>query len=357
VRLEPSADETAQFPNNPWSELFEAEGPLLVKLRDGTSFQFGSRLLTPTNVMIIGFNDSDADISAAVGCPQSIDAVFKASTDADTENRAETEVKIEIVTDDGRMKLSTSTVPPVTPEFWGITKKQIREFYNKYRLHPDWMSMNARDMVKEIINRDFSKTSVALSFNHKEPIPIEHLFSHCWDENINEFLLDVLSSPVEEDVGVFICFFSLYQGSEDEIDLQVTQGSGNILDGCFAKVLNAVKDHKGSMTVVPNEVLKETGSGLYSRLWCSWEVYNAYAFEIPIQVWPPYKCNPQYLFGSGGITTFTSQSGHCGPPDENGVYPINKDEILISNAVMSDCGWEQIDQILISVSQEHLERK
>eukprot|EP00931_Biecheleriopsis_adriatica_P053242 TRINITY_DN31134_c0_g1_i1.p1 TRINITY_DN31134_c0_g1~~TRINITY_DN31134_c0_g1_i1.p1 ORF type:complete len:362 (+),score=39.82 TRINITY_DN31134_c0_g1_i1:92-1087(+) len=243
------------------------------------------------------------------------------------------------ITADGKQITEKGTI--VRPSHWGIRKSQIRGFLQWCRRHSSWTdAMSVRDMVKDILAPEYQKRhlSVAVNFNRVERLSIMHLISHSWDENTLEFLQDVLSSCVGESAGLFICFFSVYQGTVKEINVQVTGGSNDIREGCFATVLSHVKRDGGKMIVVPNDTLKENGQGLYSRLWCSWELYNANTTEIPLEFHPPQKVTEAHLLGATSIENFSTRKGHCGPPADWD----NVDEAQIISAVGD--AWEAMDR-------------
>jgi hypothetical protein len=244
-------------------------------------------------------------------------------------------------------KQLTSSGFGVPPTHWGINKPQIRKFLEWCRQHPAWRdAMTAREMVEQIMKPEYNRRglSVALGYNEQKPLPIKHLVSHSWDENVLQFLTDVLTINCADDEALFICFLSVYQGDVEEIDAQVTQGSKDISQGCFSRILHYVALQDGSQFVVPNETLKDNGQGLYSRLWCAWEIYNCIICGVPLHFHPPSKRTEPYLFGSIDIARFSAADGHCGPPSQWG----GKDEIAIKAAIQSGAvgGWARVDKVL-----------
>jgi hypothetical protein len=201
-----------------------------------------------------------------------------------------------------------------------------------------------------------SGRSVALEYNDEGPLAIDCLISHSLDENVKEFIEDLLSTPLSDTTVLFICFFCVYQGTHEEIDLQVCQGTDDIHNGCFARILRHVSvKAEPKMYVIPNEALAHNGQGLYSRLYCTWEVYNSCLWGIDIIFWPDKKATDKHLFGKQDPTAFTAENGHCGPPDKNGQWTEpNKDELAIRKAVEAGAGhetsrlasWQQINQKL-----------
>jgi len=147
-----------------------------------------------------------------------------------------------------------------------------------------------------------------------------------------------------------ICFLSQYQGTPEEIDLQVKQGSNSIESGVFATILRSVKAHGGRMHIVPCEELMSRG-GLYSRLWCAWEVFNA--IELGLRIFfdddnarahwymdvtygdQVMKEVERKLFGDADF--FDARSARCGNPND---ATIGADEMKIREAVhASATGW------------------
>jgi hypothetical protein len=138
-------------------------------------------------------------------------------------------------------KQFTSSGKPVPPTHWGITKQQVRHFYEEFKQVVGWHRMTAREMVQKYLRPKYNNgRSVALQYNDSEPLPIECVVSHSWDENAKEFLEDLLRAPLPETRVLFICFLCVYQGTDNDIDLQVTQGSDDVNSGCFAKILRHV---------------------------------------------------------------------------------------------------------------------
>lgn len=206
--------------------------------------------------------------------------------------------------------------------------------------------MTAREMVADVMRPVYTLRgrSVALDYNQSRPLSIKRLVSHSWDENVLEFLMDVLSIDCPDADPLFICFLSVYQGTDEEIDVQVTQGSHDISQGCFSQILAHVALEDGSQYVVPNENLSINGQGLYSRLWCAWEVYNCIICGISLHFHPESKRTERHLFGSTGMQSFTAAVGHCGPPSEWG----GKDELAIQAAIVHGThgGWSAVDKVL-----------
>ncbi|CAJ1459235.1 unnamed protein product [Effrenium voratum] len=75
---------------------------------------------------------------------------------------------------------------------------------------------------------------------------------------------------------------------------------------------------------VPNEQLRANGQGLYSRLWCIWEIKVAADEGLPIKIVHERRTE-EHLLGK----STSSRSARCGNPSE----PMNKDEKLIRDAI------------------------
>eukprot|EP00812_Abedinium_dasypus_P011919 NODE_545_length_1486_cov_445.815514.p1 GENE.NODE_545_length_1486_cov_445.815514~~NODE_545_length_1486_cov_445.815514.p1 ORF type:complete len:428 (-),score=147.61 NODE_545_length_1486_cov_445.815514:186-1349(-) len=172
------------------------------------------------------------------------------------------------------------------------------------------------------------------------------MVSHCWDEAMDVFLLDVLSMTHNvQRGGMFICFLSVYQGTFDEVNLQVTQGSTNASAGCFAQVLHTVSHNHGYMLVVSNAAVRGGGGGLYSRLWCVWEVYCAVRDGVPLVLHPRTRTE-EYLYGERGHEQFDPEKARCGKP---GSKPT-ADEISIRHTIGTTSEWAQIKNEIMNAS-------
>ena len=159
----------------------------------------------------------------------------------------------------------------------------------------------------------------ALMLNQHAPQQVTLMISHAWVENTREFFEDVLASTWDTEVA-FICFLSNFQGTPAQIDAQL---GNNILKSPFTEVIKSRACQR--MLVVPNEALRQSGRGLYSRLWCIWEIKVAADAGIPIQI-VHRKSDEEYLLGN---STVSSKNARCGDPD----LPMNKDEQLIRSAI------------------------
>merc|ERR1711943_39079 len=86
------------------------------------------------------------------------------------------------------------------------------------------------------------------------------------------------------------------------------------------------------MLVVPNEELRENGHGLYSRLWCVFEMCSATQLGLPIYF--TNRSEPEYFYGAHPSRS-SSKYARCGDPSQ----PPNTDELLIKAAIESYPPW------------------
>lgn len=252
----------------------------------------------------------------------------------------------------------------VPPALWGITLPEVKDFREWVRGHPVFKKakqagkrMSVREMVDTVLKASgpldngypetfATSTRRSVALNKNSPRPIRWLVSHCWEEDFEQFFEDLISllgdkMKVSNDEGIFVCFLCMFQGDDEDIEMQVTQGSENIFKGCFAEILQSVKAAKGALCVVPNENLRAKGQGIYSRLWCGWEAAQAKKNRVHILLHPD-RNKPDYLFDGGDMTMSLCQ-GSCGPPGSEN--KIDKDNAKrIRSAI--DHNWEAIDQTL-----------
>eukprot|EP00812_Abedinium_dasypus_P014932 NODE_84_length_2185_cov_250.991080.p1 GENE.NODE_84_length_2185_cov_250.991080~~NODE_84_length_2185_cov_250.991080.p1 ORF type:complete len:675 (+),score=255.98 NODE_84_length_2185_cov_250.991080:3-2027(+) len=248
--------------------------------------------------------------------------------DPDDETKDTSDPKI---TAKGQQKTTHGAV--VSPGKWAITAEQLLDLRETHRaLFQEGAGMNARDFVEQCVKKSHvDGRGVALTYNDDEPKTVNVMVSHCWDEAMDVFLLDVLSMTHGiENAGMFICFLSVYQGTYEEVNLQVTQGSTNASEGCFAEVLRTVKENRGNMLVVSNAAVCSTG-GLYSRLWCVWEVYCAVRDDVPLVIHPRTRTE-QHLYGGQGEKNFNPKKARCGKPGSK----QTADEISIRRTIGGD---------------------
>eukprot|EP00812_Abedinium_dasypus_P009020 NODE_273_length_1718_cov_356.992784.p1 GENE.NODE_273_length_1718_cov_356.992784~~NODE_273_length_1718_cov_356.992784.p1 ORF type:complete len:520 (-),score=71.27 NODE_273_length_1718_cov_356.992784:141-1700(-) len=214
-------------------------------------------------------------------------------------------------------KQLTESGEPIEPGRWGITPRQVQHLEARFRTRDD-PNMCAGTggtpprlgFVAACIEPNFNLA--VLTYNDLDPKPVKLMISRCWSEPVGTFFRDVLITTIDTpDVGMFICFLSLYQGTEKELNAQVGQNGTTMEDGSFWQVLESVKSHGGRMIVVSNQNELESGRGLYSRLWCTWEVWCAVQQVVPIFV-HPFTGTETHLFGSRGTRGFTAQKGRCG---------------------------------------------
>mmetsp|Transcript_64320 Transcript_64320/g.139715 ORF Transcript_64320/g.139715 Transcript_64320/m.139715 type:complete len:695 (-) Transcript_64320:110-2194(-) len=211
----------------------------------------------------------------------------------------------------------------VPARFWGISRHQVKILFEAAQRDPRWRwDMTVREFVDEFIKPSTAGTGrgVSLRLNESCPLQVTLMVSHAWVENAGEFFEDFLKNTDDHEIA-FICFLANYQGTLDEVNDQL----GNDLNRSpFTQVLKS--DLCERMLVVPNETLRASGEGLYSRLWCDWEMKVAADAGIPIDI--PTKNSWEHLLGH---KTGSSRQARCG---EVGL-PINRDEQLIRKAVQS----------------------
>ncbi|CAE7847865.1 luxQ, partial [Symbiodinium microadriaticum] len=210
----------------------------------------------------------------------------------------------------------------VTAKYWGIRQKQIEELYKSSRLESGWSDdADVHHFVETVVKPATAGTEMgyALMLNQHAPQQVTLMISHAWVENAREFFEDVLASTWDTEVA-FICFLSNFQGTPEQIDAQL---GNDILKSPFTEVIRSPACQR--MLVVPNEALRQNGRGLYSRLWCIWEIKVAADAGLPIQI-VDRKSEEEYLLGN---STVSSKNARCGDPD----LPMNKDEQLIRSAI------------------------
>eukprot|EP00812_Abedinium_dasypus_P008609 NODE_235_length_1770_cov_349.400583.p1 GENE.NODE_235_length_1770_cov_349.400583~~NODE_235_length_1770_cov_349.400583.p1 ORF type:complete len:533 (-),score=189.69 NODE_235_length_1770_cov_349.400583:155-1690(-) len=254
-------------------------------------------------------------------------------------------------------KQVTTCGKAVGPGEWAITAKQLFHLRETHKsLFQREKGMNAREFVEGWIKKShLDGRGVALTYNDDKPQEVAVMVSHCWDEAIDLFLLDVLTVTHNlASGGMFICFLSLYQGSSDEVNLQVTQGSTSASKGCFAEVLHTVKHNHGYMLVVSNAAVRD-GAGLYSRLWCVWEVYCAVRDNVPIVVHPRTRTE-KHLYGEQGENEFDPEKARCGAPGSE----RTADEICIRRTIgrSATCwccfptlGWARVKSVITNATR------
>ncbi|CAE8603258.1 unnamed protein product, partial [Polarella glacialis] len=210
----------------------------------------------------------------------------------------------------------------VTAKFWGISRHQIAELYKTCRRDDRWCDT---DSVSQFVPKfvapvtDGTQMGYALLVNQESPQQVNLMISHAWVENAGVFFEDVLANTYEHEIA-YICFLSNYQGSAEEIDAQL---GNNILTSPFTEVIKNPACER--MMVVPNEELRWNAQGLYSRLWCDWEIKVAADSGLPISVIEQRNTDCHLL----GATTLSSRNARCGDPNR----PMNKDERLIRDAI------------------------
>jgi len=209
----------------------------------------------------------------------------------------------------------------VTARYWGIRRTQVHEMFDACKRDSKWDDQDSvATFVQKFVRPATEGTGMglALYLNQENPQEVTLMVSHAWSENAKDFFDDFLANTYEHEVA-YICFLSNYQGTPDEIDQQL---GNDINQSPFTQVIRNKACER--MLVIPNEVLRKNGQGLYSRLWCDWEIKVAADAGLPIHV--PVRNTVDHLLGREGRS---SAHARCGNPD----LPMNKDEVLIREAI------------------------
>eukprot|EP00931_Biecheleriopsis_adriatica_P088004 TRINITY_DN62403_c0_g1_i1.p1 TRINITY_DN62403_c0_g1~~TRINITY_DN62403_c0_g1_i1.p1 ORF type:complete len:520 (+),score=108.73 TRINITY_DN62403_c0_g1_i1:36-1595(+) len=220
---------------------------------------------------------------------------------------------------------TTSSGAPVPAWRWGITKEQLRETFRRFKASPQWHEDHTiADSVELFVKPMTADTGVGLSLllNRDDPQRVSCMISHAWCENASRFFDDLECQLHDHEVS-FICAFALHQGSFEDISAQL---GPSLTDGPFASVIANIADAGGRMLVVPNEELKENGQGLYSRMWCDWEIFFAKCVDIPVEF--THRKSKEHLFGR-------NNNGSCEARCGNPALPMNEDERRIREAILS----------------------
>lgn len=210
---------------------------------------------------------------------------------------------------------------PVTAKYWGITRGQMKKLLERCRSHSSWDDNDSvNDFVVKFVRPATEGTGLglALHMNREHPQEVTLMVSHAWTENALQFFQDLFANMYDHEVA-YVCFLSNYQGTPEEIDSQL----GSDIDRSpFTEVIRNTACQR--MLVIPNEALRKNGQGLYSRLWCDWEIKVAADAGIPIHI--PTRNTLEHLLGRQGGS---SRHARCGDP----LLPRNKDEVLIRKAI------------------------
>lgn len=209
----------------------------------------------------------------------------------------------------------------VTAKYWGISHSQLRYIYQVARRDALWDKDDSiHDFVRKFVKPITAGTcrGLSLGMNLNRPLEATVLVSHAWVENATEFFMDVLLSMKNHEVA-YICFLANYQGTVQDIEGQIGE---DVFRSPFAEVLSCMACKR--LLVIPNKALEENGQGLYSRLWCDFEIKMAADAGIPIHI--PVRNTVEHLLGRAGNS---SQFARCGDP----TLPMNKDEMLIRKAI------------------------
>mmetsp|Transcript_56277 Transcript_56277/g.111856 ORF Transcript_56277/g.111856 Transcript_56277/m.111856 type:complete len:603 (+) Transcript_56277:37-1845(+) len=209
----------------------------------------------------------------------------------------------------------------VTACYWGITKQQLGDFFDECCEDPQWNDdEKVKTFVKKFVNpkTDGTGMGLALLLNQDDPKQINVLVSHAWQENTKRFFEDTLQHLRDHEVA-YICFLSNYQESKAAIDAQI---GVDINQSPFTQILLSYTCKR--LLIAPNEELREKGCGLYSRLWCDWEITVAASEGLPIHI--TSRNNLDFLLGDPPHST---RDARCGNPN----LPINDDEKLIRDTI------------------------
>lgn len=196
----------------------------------------------------------------------------------------------------------------VTAKYWGIGRQQIEDLVKECRGTGKWDDdFNVHQFVQEFVKPQTQGKGMgyALMINQDKPLAVNLMVSHAWLENARLFFQDVLTFMQPHEVA-YICFLSNYQGSKSEIDEQL----GNVVDKLpFTQALKNAE----RMLVVPCQELAKKDLGLYSRLWCIWEVKVAVDLGIPISIMPGRR-DSMYL--NGGRKGSIAKHAECGDKED-----------------------------------------
>lgn len=207
---------------------------------------------------------------------------------------------------------------------WGITRAQLADLLADCTSSPQWDAQdNVRTFVQKFVEPRTAGTWMGLSLvlNCNAPKAVNLMVSHSWEENAQAFFADVIREMHDHEVA-FICFLAIYQGGGRAIEEQL---GDMVVQGPFVQVIKEVFRQNGRMLVVPNETLRANGQGLYSRMWCDFEIYTALQLGCCVKF--AQGTMLEHLFGSDGVVA--SQHARCGNP----AMPMNSDERMIRNEI------------------------
>ncbi|CAK9073175.1 unnamed protein product [Durusdinium trenchii] len=210
----------------------------------------------------------------------------------------------------------------VPARFWGVHRRELRALYVQSSNDEMWQDdLDVTSFVNHFVRPQTEGTEMgyALMVHQDDPQEVNLMISHAWVENAKNFFEDVLQSMFHSEVA-FICFLSNFQGTAQQIDAQL---GNDILRSPFTQVINSAACQR--LLVVPNEELRSNGQGLYSRLWCIWEIKVAADAGLPIMILP-HRSSGEHLLGQSIVS---SRNARCGNPHQ----PMNKDETLIREAI------------------------
>lgn len=254
---------------------------------------------------------------------------------------------------------------------WGITLQQIEELLQSsgfllFLDGDDRQRVTEGDIsVYEFVTHFVKPLTAgegmgyALLVNEEQPLEVQVLVSHTWQEGILEFYHS-LQTTVGYTTPLFVCFLSIYQNDDASAGVTIAQQLGNDPTlGPFAEVLNNFKDKRelrvkgtdikevlkfdreyatkngyrskpllscGFMVVVPTR-----HCNLYTRMWCCLELFTAANEGVPIFI---SKLKTGIL-----DRKVSSRKAKCGPPGTE----MNSDEISIRAAIEKGVGYDFVD--------------
>mmetsp|Transcript_129173 Transcript_129173/g.275531 ORF Transcript_129173/g.275531 Transcript_129173/m.275531 type:complete len:820 (-) Transcript_129173:99-2558(-) len=137
---------------------------------------------------------------------------------------------------------------PRYAEFWGFSRAQCQQLLNDLHDDPYWnVETNMYTFVNEYVKRWTQGTGMGLALlkNKAKPLKVNKMVSHCWAENVEEFLREIIKASADDDV-MFICAFSIYQ-CEDGAGPSIEEQIGTIpAETPFGRVLSNVKIVNGN---------------------------------------------------------------------------------------------------------------
>eukprot|EP00658_Telonema_sp_P-2_P007134 TRINITY_DN12660_c0_g1_i1.p1 TRINITY_DN12660_c0_g1~~TRINITY_DN12660_c0_g1_i1.p1 ORF type:complete len:648 (+),score=105.34 TRINITY_DN12660_c0_g1_i1:459-2402(+) len=188
----------------------------------------------------------------------------------------------------------------IPPERWGMTIKQIKRLLRYIMGTPRYRKLQQEHGKVNMyhINDSFLipwtitlGSSIALLLNPKG-LAAQAMASHAWGEECEEFL-DALElfqylNYLSDEFGIWVCTFAQYQAkkSEDVDDVGPSVAEQLALDP-FSRVIHSKELVLGLVAIHTHSC------DLYSRLWCPFEMSQAIAAQIRVQM----AASTKYLDG------------------------------------------------------------